>query len=280
MIGRVDVYGDGNSFSAAVGGFLEEREEENGLFLGVLAALRKDPPASKPFMARVAIEGTTVFAAVYREINVVVSRGPEEAVDAAAAELVTLGIDVPGVVGPAREAERFASAWAKGRGRTPFLAVDQRIYRLTEVRRPAPVPGEMRPMGPGDLDLAAEWAHAFDVEALPHEAHPREEARLRAERRIRDGSLFGWEAGGRLVSMAGLARPTRRTVSVNAVYTPPPERRRGFATALVAALSEVGLKQGKESCVLYTDLANPTSNSIYAKIGYRPVCDSRNYRFR
>ena len=61
------------------------------------------------------------------------------------------------------------------------------------------------------------------------------------------------------------------------VYTPPALRRRGFASALVAAVSAVGLASGKEVCVLYTDLANPTSNSIYQKIGYRPVCDWVDY---
>ena len=246
----------------------------------MLASLKKDPPASKPFMARVTTDGKTEFAAVYRELNVIVSRGSDEAVDAAALKLAALGIDVPGVVGPPREAERFSSAWARERGYANFLAVDQRIYLLTEVRRPATVPGSMRPITPADLDLVAEWAFGFDREALPHETHTREDTRRRIERRIRNGDLFGWDVDGPLASMAGLARPTRRTLCLNAVYTPPPNRRRGYATALVAALSQEGLKRGKEACVLYSDLGNPTSNSIYTKLGYRPVCDSRNYRFR
>jgi uncharacterized protein len=80
--------------------------------------------------------------------------------------------------------------------------------------------------------------------------------------------------------MAGFARPTAKTISINAVYTPPEHRRRGYATALVAAVSEEGLRRGKAACVLYMDISNPTSNSIYQKIGYRPVSDARNYRFR
>jgi len=277
---RVELYDDWNAFASVVGGFLEEREAENGLFLGVLSALTTDPPPSKPFMTRVLIGGKTDFAAFYRDLNVIVSRGSDEAIDAAAAKLRELGLDVPGVVGPAREAERFAFAWARDRGCTPFLAVDQRIYQLMEVCAPAPVPGQMRALLPADLNLAADWAHGFDMEALPHETHTREHARHRVERRISEGTLFGWDVQGRLVSMAGLARPTRRTISVNSVFTPPTQRRRGFATALVAAVSQEGLQRGKETCVLYTDLGNPTSNSIYMKIGYRPVCDSRNYRFR
>jgi predicted acetyltransferase len=57
-------------------------------------------------------------------------------------------------------------------------------------------------------------------------------------------------------------------------------RRHGYATALVAALSAEGLGRGKEFCILYTDLMNATSNSIYQKIGYEPLSDWRNYRFR
>lgn len=32
--------------------------------------------------------------------------------------------------------------------------------------------------------------------------------------------------------------------------------------------------------MLYTDLANPTSNSIYQRIGYRPVIDATDFHLR
>jgi predicted GNAT family acetyltransferase len=32
-------------------------------------------------------------------------------------------------------------------------------------------------------------------------------------------------------------------------------------------------------CVLYTDLANPTSNSIYRRIGYEAAAEILGYRF-
>jgi hypothetical protein len=138
----------------------------------------------------------------------------------------------------------------------------------------------MRRLVAADLELAATWAHGFDVEAMPpQERRTLEEARSKVSARVAEGSLFGWEVEDRLVSMAGLARPTTRTISVNAVYTPPAHRRRGFATALVAALSKEGLARGKRSCLLYADLANPTANSIYANIGYRPIAEWRDYRF-
>jgi predicted GNAT family acetyltransferase len=67
---------------------------------------------------------------------------------------------------------------------------------------------------------------------------------------------------------------------IGPVYTPPPERRRGYASACVAAASQLALSAGAERCMLYANLANPTSNSIYQQIGYRPVCDAQDYSFR
>lgn len=77
--------------------------------------------------------------------------------------------------------------------------------------------------------------------------------------------------------MAASVRPTRRAIAIGGVYTPPQWRGRGYATSCVAALSELLLGRGFEFCVLYTDLANPTSNGIYARIGYRPVRDFLMY---
>jgi hypothetical protein len=88
--------------------------------------------------------------------------------------------------------------------------------------------------------------------------------------------VFVWD-DGRPVSMAAWAGRTGRGVRVNFVYTPPEYRRRGFASACVADLTQHLLAEGHAFCCLFTDLANPTSNSIYQKIGYRPVCDVSDF---
>jgi predicted GNAT family acetyltransferase len=98
------------------------------------------------------------------------------------------------------------------------------------------------------------------------------------ERTIEEGRLYLW-CDKVPVSMAWKARPTKSGVVVSGVYTPPEHRRRGYATCCVAALSQRLLDTGYTYCTLYTDLANPTSNSIYRKIGYQPVCESMMYRF-
>ena len=72
---------------------------------------------------------------------------------------------------------------------------------------------------------------------------------------------------------------TPHGIRIGAVYTPPELRRRGYASALVAAVSQAELDRGRRWCFLFTDLANPTSNRIYQAIGYRPIRDVRMFRF-
>jgi len=78
--------------------------------------------------------------------------------------------------------------------------------------------------------------------------------------------------------MAAISDPVAGAVRIGPVYTPPEQRRHGYASALVAQLSQ-GARSAGNRCLLYTDLANPTSNAIYRAIGYRPVTEVLRYRF-
>jgi uncharacterized protein len=99
-----------------------------------------------------------------------------------------------------------------------------------------------------------------------------------AERLIRDGRLYFWQDGAPR-SMLASTRETPNGASINAVYTPPEFRGCGYATIAVAALSRRLLDDGHTFCSLYTDLANPTSNALYQRIGYRPVADALEIAF-
>lgn len=86
-----------------------------------------------------------------------------------------------------------------------------------------------------------------------------------------------WEDGETL-SMAVGREPLEGVVRISEVYTPPDKRNRGYAAACVHALSAQHRDAGFRS-ILYTDLANPTANSIYRRIGYRAVAEVLRYRF-
>jgi uncharacterized protein len=140
------------------------------------------------------------------------------------------------------------------------------------VHQVTPIPaGRLRSALPSDLPIVSRW-----VEGFLYDVHEDGDPQDIAQRRIREGTFFLWEAVGP-VSMAAASGKTPRGIRVNFVYTPPESRNRGYASACVAALSQLLLDGGNEYCCLYTDLANPTSNKIYRQIGYEPVCDVASY---
>jgi predicted GNAT family acetyltransferase len=79
--------------------------------------------------------------------------------------------------------------------------------------------------------------------------------------------------------MADLRRETAHGIAVSLVYTPPRWRNKGYASSCVASLTKRVLDNGKRFCCLFTDLANPTSNSIYQRIGYGEICDVDDWIF-
>jgi hypothetical protein len=96
---------------------------------------------------------------------------------------------------------------------------------------------------------------------------------------IEEGMIYLWEYSQNPVSMVMKGRPTEHGMSVTFVYTPPELRRNGYATACVAGVCREILESGYHFCTLYTDLSNPTSNSIYMQIGFKPVCDAVEHSF-
>ncbi|NDZ98825.1 GNAT family N-acetyltransferase, partial [Streptomyces sp. SID10116] len=68
-------------------------------------------------------------------------------------------------------------------------------------------------------------------------------------------------------------------VRVAPVYTPADLRGRGYGGAATAAVTRAALDAGAAQVLLFTDLANPTSNRLYQRLGYRPVADFAQWDF-
>jgi uncharacterized protein len=257
--------------------FLARQEEANSLFLGLLRMFCSKPPEQQLYFACDEDEGEVTSAVFFTGLGLILTEGANPT--AYVAPILDKGLLPPSVVGPNAPVGQFTKAWMSATNSHVVTTVRQRIYSLREVVFPQGVEGEMQVAPETSVDLAAEWARAFHAEAIAHEPGSDERLRQFAADRIRDQRLFFWMRNGQPVSMAALGRTTGRTVTVNAVYTPPEFRRQGYASALVASLSSHALAQGPEAVVLYTDLANPTSNRIYQDVGFRPVCDSLNLWF-
>jgi predicted GNAT family acetyltransferase len=286
-------YESAGEFLKRARAFLEEQEAANNLIIGIAARAAEQPGVYKHgiYLATVDLGDEVVAAAVRTPPHRIVIYNQRED-DLAPLRLILDDIiafaeiqppdsparQISGVNAHSATALAFAHLWAErtGRGFKPGMSL--RIYELREVNPPQKTPGHMRPAREDEFDLLAEWVYRFNVDCQLPEIN-REEAREIATRLLASGSIFFWEADGQVVSMAGRGRTSSHGITVNMVYTPPELRGRGYASACVAALSQQLLDNGWQFCTLYTDLANPTSNDIYQRIGYRPVCDSMEYVF-
>jgi uncharacterized protein len=184
--------------------------------------------------------------------------------------------EIPGVVGDKALADIFTKRWCSAHDVKVIKTMVQCIYKLVKVSNIPISPGKLRPATEEDKELVKKWGHGFHVD-IGGEASGAPEMDIAAV--IDRGWVFLWELDGQPVSMALKTRPTDKGMTVSGVYTPPELRGKGYATSCVAELSRHILQSGYRFCTLYTDLANPTSNSIYKKIGYVEAGDSVEYTF-
>jgi uncharacterized protein len=175
--------------------------------------------------------------------------------------------DVSGVTGPTEASHTFAGAAIALTGAEgPRVITRLGVWVLHEVAT-VPIPaGSPRVALPADAALIQPWAQAFRDEAAPADPPP---TPLAGSRYGGSGRAWLWQVGDTPVAFANFPREVGGYWSIGPVYTPLEHRGRGYATALVAHMSAHALAQGKRGCTLFTDLANPTSNAIYARVGFQ-----------
>lgn len=196
-----------------------------------------------------------------------------EAARAAVESIAADGVDLPGVEGEAAAAAAFAGHWTEvcRTGARPVLGM--RLQRLGRLTLPAGVAGRYRPATEADRPVVREWFGAF-ADGVG-ETRPPDDA---IDGRIGAGLVGVWETDGQLVSVAGRTNAVAGTARIGPVYTPPERRRLGFAGACVGHMAALIVGEG-HSCVLYTDLDNPTSNSVYRGLGFATIGENVRYEF-
>jgi predicted GNAT family acetyltransferase len=185
-------------------------------------------------------------------------------------ELLTAdGTRLPAANLSGTDAAGFVSAWTRATGGAASVSQRSRLFRLASLVQPeARPPGAARVATEGDRDLIVDWHVAFGRETGTSEAA----GRMVADR-LSYGGFMLWEADGQPVAMAGLSREVAGVIRVSAVYALPAHRQRGYGGAITSAVSQAALDAGADAVVLFTDLANPTSNALYQRLGYRAVGD-------
>ena len=185
------------------------------------------------------------------------------------------GVALPGVSGEAATAATFAGQWSERTqsAATPFQG--NRLYELLETGEVRNVDGKLRQAGPQERSLMVLWSRAFQEEI----GEPTDDIELRVDRGLAARQLWVWDRSEEAVSMAIGRGPVQGVVRLSGVYTPRENRKHGYAAACVQALSKE-LRDAGHRCILYSDLGNPTSNSIYRRIGYRALAEVLRYRFQ
>jgi RimJ/RimL family protein N-acetyltransferase len=221
------------------------------------------------------LDGVPAGIAVQQPADTPLAVGPmpAELVAAIADALDADGFALPGVFGPAGVAARFAEAWARRPKVTAVPTSEERLYEVRDLRFPDGVAGALRRATDADRELLLSWLPGFQAGAWWAGSDP---AAVFVTRRLAAGDVWIWD-DDMPVSMAARTEAVAGVSRIQAVNTPPELRRRGYASAGVAALSASVLAQGLR-CVLHANVNNVAATSVYEWLGYRAVSDLRRYQ--
>ena len=263
-------------YVAVAGGFLRSRPVHHTIQLSVVETLRARGGsafgAATPLFGWWRAPDGEITAALLHTppYPVLLTPLPEHTAEPLAELLAARGRRLPGVNAEQATAAAFAAAWGRLTGASAQVARRSRLFRLAELAPPAPFPpGAPRVATAADRDLLESWLVTFGEEIADVQRDPAEAV----ADRLSYGGLTLWEVDGTAVSLAGVNRPAAGVVRVGPVYTPREHRQRGYGGAVTAAVSQAALDAGAGEIVLFTDLANPTSNALYQRLGFRAVDD-------
>ena len=275
---------DVDEFLARTQDFLHSRPDLHTVELTVTEQLRRRGPRAygdrPPFLGHLVREDGGVGATLLHTPPYALrtTRLTADEAETLVAVLLDLGHPVTGFASERATAEAFAAAWRRRTGASARLRERHRLYRLAELTDPSPMPeGRARVAGEADRELLIRWYGGFVEDAGTHGGRGGADW---ADFRLSYGGVTLWEtADGTPVSMAGVTPTVAGQARIAPVYTPRELRGRGYAGAVTAQVSRAALAEGVGELLLFTDLANPTSNALYQRIGYRRVADWAEYAF-
>jgi predicted GNAT family acetyltransferase len=263
-------------FQALVRPLLTADEARHTVMLGVVGALVRTPDLyPESYLWAVERAGVMQAAALRTPPFHAVVAQPRsaEALEALVDVVLRDSPDLPGCNGARPEADEFAAAWVRRAGGSARERMRLCLHRLQTLESVRDAPGAMREAEARDLELLLGWMQEFSAETGVQGGAQELRRGIQAQLDMPLGMVV-WELDGEVVSVAGSRSTSPGVARVGPVYTPPQLRARGYATRLTWDLTRALMERGEHTIVLFTDLANPTSNSIYRRIGYRPVCEA------
>ena len=252
--------------------FLVRDEANHTIVLNALALAARTAGAALQLL--VLREGGAVVAVAARNPGMVFLACERAAHARLLAQAVRDDASLQGVVGETVAARAFAEVIGR-----PFrLHIPLRLHALEGAPEAGAAEGSMRPAVAADQAQLTDWQRAFEAEVRLVRT-PLDTAELVA-RRIAQGQAYVWcDARGAVVCHVGATQIPPSGARIAPVYTPPDCRGRGYAQALVARVCTALTAQGAQRIFLFTDAENPTSNAVYARVGFRVVAEHAHFEF-
>jgi len=258
--------------------FLEIDEATNSLMLG-LAIANKSVDDNSLYL-NITENETILFAAIQTPSRNLIVCGREEGMISYITTLINYfkdeNIDIPGINGPAKLVSQLSEAFCESYNWKSKIRYNQVVYQLTEIENNPNLEGNLKIATEDDLPLIGKWMDTFFEESL--QISDSEGAKATAKKKISRKEVYLWEKVS-IVAMTCIARHTANGISINYVYTPNHQRKKGYGTKLVAQVSTLMLKKGYKFCTLFADQDNPSTNRIYQRIGYKTVGEFRTVEF-
>lgn len=252
---------------------LLKNESFHNSMLGLAYSIRERPLEENvvPLYYSI-IENDKVVAAGIRSIKerpFIISEMNTHSLDLLIQELISKNIELKAIVGEEKSTTYFKDQWIKIKGIDASLNLKLGVYECKKVIPPSVMKGELIQASEEHRKIVREYIKEFSIDCFPDTPSNDERDEALVNRHLLNGSLYLLKnLNNELVTMAANTRSTLNGGTISLVYTPPHFRGSGYGSNAVALLSEKIISNGKKFTNLYTDLKNPTSNSIYQKIGY------------
>jgi predicted GNAT family acetyltransferase len=273
MVTRVFFSEDPAWVLAEANAFLASEPAVHNLILTLLNARAAQP---KPGRYWVAKDDDKVVGVIFQsplDFPALLTPMASEIVRAVVEAISDSDVVLPGVSGTAAAAAQFAGQWTECHKSAAIPVQGLRLYEKIEGGKQAAANGRFRQAGVDDRELIIAWKRQFNAETGEGGSEP---AAL-VGRKLLAGQIWLWD-DGQPVSMAMNSDPVENVIRIQDVFTPAERRNQGYAGACVAGITKQ-LRDKGYRCVLYSDLGNPVSNSIYRRIGYRAIAEILRYRF-
>lgn len=278
----VELTGDAAVFARRVAGWLATEPFTANVLAVMLAGVLAGTRSTIPDPAWVTVtdgRGAVVGVAMHTApLGVFLPRLPAGAAAAVGTAFPDAGRRVAGASGEQGSLAEFVAAWTAATGERAELSRATRMFRLDRLVPPTGVPGAVRAAGPAEADLVGNWFSAFGLATGGPTADPAALADT-ARRRTANGEVVLWESAGRARALASVSPPAAGVARIGPVFTPPEDRRHGFAAAVTAAAAARALAGGAGAVALYTALANATADGVYRRIGFVPEFDAGEVTF-